>query len=71
MPLYYFSVEGPHGRIDDDQAERFDDDTAAHYAVQQTARELAGGSLQGSIVTVRRENGSVVTEVPVGKPPLS
>jgi hypothetical protein len=70
MSRYSFSAEGPFGRIEGNE-EEFPDDLTAHRHAQVVAREASGGMLDGKTLVVRRENGDVVSEVPIGGTPLS
>ena len=65
MAHYFFSVDGPLGLIKAEGSEELANDVAAHCHAQQTARELTGGSLDGRTIVVRREDGGIVTEVPI------
>ena len=65
MSRYSFSAEGPFSRIEGN-VEEFPDDLTAHRHAQVVAGEVSGGTLDGKALVVRRENGEVVSEVPIG-----
>jgi len=71
MPRYFFSLESPSETILDEEAEELRDDSAAHEAAVQTARELGNWDrMNHATVVVKAEDGRIVTEVPL-KPLLS
>jgi uncharacterized protein DUF6894 len=71
MPRYFFSLESSSGTILDEEGEELRDDSAAHEAAVQTARELGNWDrMNQATVVVKAEDGRVVTEVPL-KPLLN
>ncbi len=64
MPRYFFSVKGAvvaHAS----GCEELPDDLSAHQRAELTAAQLVGGALNGYVIIVKGEDGSVVTEVPI------
>jgi len=66
MPRYFFILESPTDQALDEEGEELPDDAAAHRAALQTARELGNWDrFSNGTITVRTEDGRVVTEVPL------
>lgn len=64
MPRYFFSVEGA-AVANASGCEELPDDLAAHRRAEVTAAQLVGGALNGYVIIVKAEDGSIVTEVPI------
>jgi hypothetical protein len=69
MPRYFFVLKNATDQALDEEGEVLPNDTAAHGAALETARELENWErFKDGTIVVTAEDGRIVTEVPLRRP---